>query len=146
MKTIKKYTILKEFSNKIELPERVRHIQTLHMRSLNKLPRKIDDVNKYKYIFKALRDTSHVLVLWYAQFKCEKCGVEEELTIHHMILRHVKKYTSYIHYVKQRYYFGNQLCLCLKCHAKLHKIDTEKLKTISKIKIENIKKIFGVRE
>ena len=55
-----------------------------------------------------------------AEFKCQKCGEEKRLQIHHLILRKAKEYMDFFRYASQRYYWANQIVLCKKCHADYH--------------------------
>ena len=62
-----------------------------------------------------------------AEFKCQKCGKEKNLQIHHLILRKAKKYMDFFRYASQRYYWANQIVLCKKCHAHYHNfVDVDK--------------------
>ena len=38
-----------------------------------------------------------------AEFKCQKCGGENNLTIHHLIMRKAKDYMDFWRYASQRY-------------------------------------------
>jgi len=57
-----------------------------------------------------------------AKFKCQRCKKEENLQVHHLILRKAKEYVDFFRYSSQRYYWANQIILCRKCHAEHHNI------------------------
>ena len=81
-----------------------------------------------------------------ANFKCQKCGAEENLQYHHLILRTASKFIPFDRYLTQRYFWANIVVLCQKCHNQYHgyikKKDTEELGCIPKAKIEKIKKKY----
>lgn len=87
------------------------------------------------------------IVLAAANFQCQKCKSEEELQIHHLIMRGVKKYMDFWRYASQRYYWANQIILCNKCHRDLHsefgKDIGENLLVISKARIDKAKEFFS---
>lgn len=80
-----------------------------------------------------------------AEFKCQKCGKEEDLTIHHLIMRKAKEFMDFWRYVNQRHFWANQIVLCVECHHKYHEvlgIDIEEMGTISQAKIDKLKKRY----
>jgi len=87
-----------------------------------------------------------------AEFKCQRCKKEKNLQVHHLILRKVKEYVDFFRYASQRYYWGNQIVLCNKCHAKYHSIvdksdeDLPNNLCILKEEINRIKNKFLLRE
>ncbi len=99
--------------------------------------------SKDKNLLIPIRRTREELVLVCAEFKCEKCKTEEDLQFHHLIKREIKKYTEFWKYLTQRNYFANMLLLCVKCHGEIEDRKTSKtIKTISKIKIDKVKKKY----
>lgn len=79
-----------------------------------------------------------------AEFKCERCGKDYDLTQHHLIQRHIKKFTNKWRYLSQRNYWANILILCRDCHVLLHKSAVkEKMKPISKKKLKQIKEKYN---
>jgi len=88
------------------------------------------------------------VVLAVANFKCQnpKCLSEENLQIHHLIMRKAKDFMDFWRYASQRYYWANQIVLCKKCHKKYHnflgKDIGEDMQIISKKRINEIKKFF----
>ena len=90
------------------------------------------------------------VVLAVANFRCQnqKCLSEENLQIHHLIMRKAKDFMDFWRYASQRYYWANQIVLCQKCHSKYHGFmgkDTEPTLCITKKRIDEIKKFFGVK-
>lgn len=82
-----------------------------------------------------------------AGFKCQKCGNEKDLTIHHLIMRRSKDYMDFWRYLAARYYWGNMILLCKDCHFEFHEEmggDVEKMGVITQKKIEKLKKRYIV--
>lgn len=82
-----------------------------------------------------------------ADFKCQKCGCENNLQSHHLILRWAKNFMDFFRYASQRYYWANQIILCNKCHRLYHRLSGEPPKDmlcIEKNKIKKIKKKYGI--
>lgn len=90
---------------------------------------------------------NQIVVLAAADFKCQCCGSEKNLQIHHLIMRAAKKYMDFWRYASQRYYWANQIILCNKCHKRYHKElgkdITEEAKNISQERIDKIKLMFS---
>ncbi len=87
------------------------------------------------------------VVLAVADFKCQnpKCLSEENLQIHHLIMRKAKEFMDFWRYISQRYYWANQIVLCEKCHNQYHSFmgkDSGEDKVISKKRIDEIKNFF----
>lgn len=100
-----------------------------------------ETTDKMSYIVR----TAEELCLVYADFKCEKCGSEENLTFHHLIGREIKDMTNYWKYITQRHYWANILVLCSDCHREVHGFSDEMLQlAISSIKINKVKKKYGI--
>jgi 5-methylcytosine-specific restriction endonuclease McrA len=106
------------------------------------------DNEKNKYLFTRLKSLSKEICLVIADFKCEKCKTEENLTFHHLIMRKVKEYTNIWRYISQRYYWANSIILCKECHANYHGIfgedAGENLGIYSNDKINKIKKKYEI--
>ncbi len=82
-----------------------------------------------------------------AMFKCQKCGCEKNLTIHHLVPKKARFFMDKWRYFTQRYYWANMLCLCVTCHADYHKhigLDTDKMGTIPEKKLIKLKKRYLV--
>lgn len=114
-------------------------------KSITKLVREKDK----NYIGK-IEKFNQIVVLAVADFKCQKCNSEENLTIHHLITRQCKKYMDFWRYASQRYYWANQIILCKDCHKKFHKelgVDIgEEMLVIKPVRIDKIKKMFSEEE
>lgn len=88
---------------------------------------------------------SRSLSLVNANFKCRKCGTEENLTTHHLISRNLQDFMPFDFYLTQRNYWANLLVLCIDCHIKLHqkinrfKLKKEEMKPIPKEFIDKLK-------
>lgn len=77
-----------------------------------------------------------------ADFKCQRCGNPENLTIHHLIMRKAKHFMDFWRYASQRYYWANMIVLCKDCHSLYHHIfgkDKDEMGVISQEKISKIK-------
>lgn len=90
------------------------------------------------------------VILAVADFKCQnpKCLSEENLQVHHLIMRKAKDFMDFWRYASQRHYWANQIILCIKCHKKYHGFmgkDTEPTLCITKKRINEIKKFFEVK-
>jgi len=87
-----------------------------------------------------------------AEFKCQRpdCGSEENLTIHHLIMRRAKEFMDFWRYASQRHYWANQIVLCKNCHAMYHgflgKDIGENMLVISQEKINKLKKKYIINE
>lgn len=96
----------------------------------------------------AIEKWNQKVVLAVANFKCQKCGSEENLQIHHLIMRKAKDYMDFWRYASQRYYWANQIVLCRKCHNHYHNFlgrDIENNLCITKKRINEIKRFFEVK-
>jgi len=89
--------------------------------------------------------TGEEICLILSDFKCEHCGSEDNLTIHHLIYKHNKKYCPTNKYYSQRFYFFNLVVLCINCHKKLHH-EKRDGGFISSKKIIQIKKEYGIKD
>ena len=92
------------------------------------------------------------VVLAVADFKCQnpKCLSEDNLQIHHLIMRPAKDFMDFWRYASQRYYWANQIILCRTCHKAYHKrmgkdIGEESL-VISNKRINEIKRFFEKKD
>jgi 5-methylcytosine-specific restriction endonuclease McrA len=85
-----------------------------------------------------------------ANFQCQKCGSDKDLTIHHLIMRKAKEFMDFWRYASSRYYWSNQIVLCTKCHKRYHGIlggdEGEKMLVISKEKIDKIKEKYLIQK
>jgi 5-methylcytosine-specific restriction endonuclease McrA len=123
-------------------PKHIEKIKFLHLTLLNSVNEK-----NYKPLGR-VKETGLLLLLYSSNYKCEKCGSDKDLTIHHLIQKFVKNIVDKIKYVRQRHYFGNQVILCTRCHHIVHnfKPDGFTCTPIHKNKIERIKKRLEVVE
>jgi len=89
---------------------------------------------------------SKKLALVAADFKCMKCGAEERLSWHHLVLKKAKFFMPFDRYLSARHYWNNILVLCWPCHYEYHDKDRNiihsKETDISKRYIEKLKKEF----
>jgi 5-methylcytosine-specific restriction endonuclease McrA len=91
-----------------------------------------------------IKKTNQEIVLAVAEFKCQKCGHDKELQVHHLIMRKAKNYMDFWRYASQRYYWANQIILCKKCHTEYHgSVEDEDMKCISQDRINKIKEKFS---
>lgn len=130
-------------NNKLELPPKVKKVFVRHMACLNSVNRDKDKTKEQEKMIVVIDKTALELALWISEFKCEKCGSKENLTLHHLIKKYNQYYIAFIKYFKQRHYFGNQCILCLKHHGKIDKVCTEDSSAIPQSKIDKIKKKLG---
>jgi len=87
--------------------------------------------------------TGKELALYFANFKCENCSSESELTIHHLLMRVFRNKLWFGKYEAQRRYFGNIAVFCSKCHSEVHPtVNQEDMLTIDDKRIQSIKKKF----
>jgi predicted RNA-binding Zn-ribbon protein involved in translation (DUF1610 family) len=97
-------------------------------------------------IIPAIISSGEELALVYANFKCEKCGNEENLQSHHMIQKNIRPFINSTKYIIQRFYWANMVILCNKCHAEFHKFNKDKFilesLCIQKQKINKLKKLY----
>jgi len=126
-----------------ELGDRFRKELKLHKLFLTQLIKKKDP----KFI-PAIISSGEELALVYAGFKCEKCGVEENLQFHHLIQRNIRGFVNDTKYLTQRHYWANISVLCNKCHGGFHGfLMTKFLKEslcISKQKINKVKELYKI--
>ena len=67
---------------------------------------------------RALQRQSLMLALYYADYKCETCKTEKDLTHQHLIKRRASYFISKSKFYATRHYFFNTAILCKECHAK----------------------------
>lgn len=114
-----------------------------HKKHISKINNIISPFAKeHRYLFKILRKECKELALFYSNFKCEKCGGNENLTLHHLIKRDNKKIMSKNKYAAIRHYFFNCVILCYECHSSIDYIDINNMKVIDNKKIERLKERF----
>ncbi len=108
-----------------------------------------EEMQESFWLFKRLSQQSRELALVSSGFKCERCGSEENLTIHHLIMKKAREYMPHDRWFTQRIYWANRICLCIKCHKLYHnfvdKIDSSEgdLKKISEKYLNKLKKKGG---
>lgn len=126
-----------------------REIKIMKM-SIAKLVREKD-----KEYIGTIEKFNQMVVLAVADFKCQKpgCGSENDLQIHHLIMRPAKEYMDFWRYASQRFYWANQIVLCKNHHRNYHeKMGGHSYKkddeggVISKKRINEIKKFFKDEE
>jgi 5-methylcytosine-specific restriction endonuclease McrA len=104
--------------------------------------------NKKDYnspLFAKIHNLNKEVCMVVADFKCEKCKSEENLTLHHLIPRKAKEFTDFWRYASQRFYWGNCIILCTSCHKDYHNFNKSKdndMNVIVKEKIEWWKKKY----
>lgn len=98
----------------------------------------------------AIISSGEELALVYSEFKCEKCGAEDNLQFHHLIQRNSRGYFDDTKYLTTRYYWSNILILCNKCHGEFHAFRLDKFfkesKCISKEKINKLKELYKINK
>lgn len=122
--------------------EKIENTLKVHKQLLAKFNQTKDD----KLIVGIVR-TGEELSLVIAGFKCQKCGHENKLQYHHLIMRPTAKYINdRIRYISQRNYWANVIILCERCHDEYHNvgiIERDEKAFISKEKIAKIRKEYG---
>ena len=115
-----------------------------HKGHIARLGRLEDPFNKkYHSFYDMVRIEGLELALYYADFKCEKCGSEEDLTRHHVVKRPNKILMDLAKYAAIRHYWFNSVILCLKDHVDEDGETEDERGVISKARIEQIKKKFS---
>lgn len=101
-------------------------------------------------IIPAIISSGEELALVYAEFKCESCGVEDDLQFHHMIQKNIKPFVNSTKYLCQRLYWSNLMILCNICHAEFHRFNKQKFivesMCISKQKINKVKELYKIKD
>ena len=77
-----------------------------------------------------------------ADYKCENCSVQKELTYHHLISRVNKQVIPLQKYLAQRRNYRNMSVLCRKCHALVDGEFVNKNKFLSEQYINQVKKRY----
>ena len=126
-----------------EFGEKFRKELKLHKMFMNQLIK-----NQDQKVIPAIISSGEELAMVYSEFKCEKCGSEDNLQYHHLIQRNIRGYVNDSKYLSQRYYWSNLTVLCNKCHAEFHGFRLDKfLKEslcISKEKINKLKLLYKI--
>lgn len=151
------FTILKTYSKTIintdmqnldfvdfkDFGEKFKKKLKLHKMFINQLIK-----TKNENIIPAIISSGEELALVYADFKCEKCKITENLQFHHLIQRNVRGYLNDSKYIGQRHYWHNIAILCNKCHGEFHGFILDKfLKDslcISNEKINKLKELYKI--
>lgn len=99
----------------------------------------------------AIEKYNKELCLVIAEFKCQRCENEENLQVHHLIMRKAKLFMDFWRYASQRYYWANVIILCRDCHNFYHNSmgrdnGEEQSLCISKKEIDRIKKKFALKD
>lgn len=81
------------------------------------------------------------LALVLAEFRCQICKTEENLTWHHVYDRRYERFLSPRRYITSKIYWSNILILCNSCHNKWHgdMFGTKHIKPIGVDRINRIK-------
>jgi len=96
-------------------------------------------------ILKRVKETGLKLAIFYADFKCQKCGNSNFLTIHHLITRDTKEFLDKVRYLAQRNYWANIVIFCNKCHIIQpghNGCNPQNMQCLDEKKIDKIKKWF----
>lgn len=105
----------------------IRHKKDIYFLSTIKQRLFGEPTDKYNDLFIRIKRQGKTLCIVSARYKCEECGEEENLTIHHLVTRMWKKIMrDFSKYLTSRYYWTNQILLCLSCHGKKHFGDVSK--------------------
>jgi hypothetical protein len=95
--------------------------QKREMNTLFNLYRQVQDFSIIEgYRFFSIKNLSREICLVVADFKCQKCGSEENLQYHHLVLRKARDYMNIMRYFAARNYWGNIIILCSNCHHIYH--------------------------
>lgn len=103
-------------------------------------------------LFTTVTNTGRSLALYAAGYRCEACGSEENLTLHHLVGRELKKFVSFERYARRRHDFRNIVVLCYNCHLKIEDKKTTNdrdrmgLLSLKPKTIEEVKRRFGVKQ
>lgn len=111
---------------------------------LDSLSKRYKDIpqNELNNVLMRIINSSKELCMVDAKFKCEKCGVRENLQFHHLIERRVKPFMKWEKYMRLRHYYANVVILCGDCHNEYHQFErgTDRLniphETIMKFKMK----------
>jgi 5-methylcytosine-specific restriction endonuclease McrA len=119
--------------------------------AIGKAKRLISNVylNKDESLIGLVSKWNREVCLVVAEFKCQKCGTEENLTLHHLIMRKAKDFMDFWRYISQRYYWANQIILCKECHLEYHGVlgedSRESMLVISDKTINKLKKKYEIK-
>ena len=99
------------------------------------------DNEEARWRWKKVHRMCSELIIVNAGFKCEACGIEDKLTIHHMITRFNRHFMPKERYIMQRMYWANKILLCTNCHSKIHegKVEEDELHGIRSDYIQRLK-------
>ena len=110
----------------------------------------IDDKTKLNNLMRKIKQTGINLSLHYANYACQKCDSKDKLTTHHAVKRYQRKLMNDDkRYLSARAYWNCIVILCAKCHTVADGFPeraANKMASISKEKIEEIKNIFKKKE
>jgi len=104
--------------------EKFEELLSKHKRLLMKIGKNLEEkeIQESFWLFKRLSQQSRELTIVSSGFKCEKCGSQENLTIHHLIMKKAKEFMPHDRWFTQRCYWANRVCLCTECHKEYHNI------------------------
>jgi|WetSurMetagenome_2_1015567.scaffolds.fasta_scaffold321787_1 hypothetical protein len=102
------------------------------------------DVKEIGWKLAKIDGTAVEVALFLADYKCEACHADKELTIHHLVRRDNKAFMSFAKYIRQRHCYYNQAILCGSCHDKVDNCTGRPRQTISEKDINHYKKVSGV--
>lgn len=71
-----------------------------------------------EWMFASITSWEKELSLFFANYKCECCSTQTDLTLHHLVLRSNRVALGFNKYFRRRHTTGNLSILCLSCHAK----------------------------
>jgi len=114
-----------------------------HKKTIVKIPDYIDNEDE-TWFWRKVSNQAKELVLLYCDFKCERCGDENNLTIHHLIERKALAFMDKVKYLTQRTYWANKLCLCTICHNLYHNNMNNNMGRLPEKYIERIKNKYKV--
>ena len=124
-----------------DLGDRFRNELRLHKSFISHLVQDCDEK-----IIPAIISSGEELALVYADFKCEKCGTENNLQFHHLIQKNTRPFINSTKYIIQRFYWANICILCNECHADFHGFSKKKFIAesicISNEKINKVKELY----
>lgn len=147
----KRAEILKQPINE-EKFKQLLHKHKKDMLELGKIKGRLFGVQpeKYNLLFTRLKKQGKILSIVSARYVCEECGTDKNLTSHHLVTRFWKRIIrDFSKYLSVRYYFTNQILLCLSHHRTKHfgevsKEIQEEMNCISEDYINKIRVWFEV--
>lgn len=134
-----------ELNKEIFERELIKHKKT--MAQLNNIKEPPTESTKALFaIFSKIRHQAQELSLALSNCKCQRCGKEEDLSFHHLVMRKAKDFMPFDRYLSARHYYSNIIILCWDCHHLYHTVlhgkEDKEESAITPEKIEKVKMKF----